>query len=173
MVFDLDFRPDQWHDPRAFGVASRSALRLVDVVLGTQDELRAAVLRDRGGVDVRHSQVSEARVVGEVGPAIAGLLALGPEAVVEKRGPAGSRVHLRDGTLVEAPGFAVEVQNALGAGDAFAAGLLYGYVKDWGWYKSARLGNACGAIVVTRHGCANFMPGLDEVMAFVDARGGF
>jgi hypothetical protein len=30
--------------------------------------------------------------------------------------------------------------------------------------KSARLGNACGAIVVTKHGCANFMPTYDEVM---------
>jgi hypothetical protein len=38
--------------------------------------------------------------------------------------------------------------------------------------KSARLGNACGAIVVTRHGCANFMPTYDEVMAFVNSRGG-
>jgi 5-dehydro-2-deoxygluconokinase len=34
-----------------------------------------------------------------------------------------------------------------------------------------RLGNACGAIIVTRHGCANFMPTLDEVAAFLAARG--
>jgi 5-dehydro-2-deoxygluconokinase len=33
------------------------------------------------------------------------------------------------------------------------------------------MGNATGAIVVTRHGCANFMPTLDEVNAFVNARG--
>src|SRR6266496_1536355 len=26
VVLDIDFRPDQWHDPRAFGVAIRSAL---------------------------------------------------------------------------------------------------------------------------------------------------
>jgi len=38
--------------------------------------------------------------------------------------------------------------------------------------KSARLGSACGAIVVTKHGCANFMPTYAEVMAFVNARGG-
>ena len=36
---------------------------------------------------------------------------------------------------------------------------------------AARMGNACGAIIVTRHGCANFMPTLDEVAAFVAARG--
>jgi 5-dehydro-2-deoxygluconokinase len=33
------------------------------------------------------------------------------------------------------------------------------------------MGNATGAIVVTRHGCANFMPTLGEVTAFVSARG--
>jgi len=27
--------------------------------------------------------------------------------------------------------------------------------------------------VVTKHGCANFMPTYGEVMAFVDHRGGF
>lgn len=172
VVLDLDFRPDQWHDPRAFGVAVRSSLRWVDVAIGTQDELRAAERRDPGGVEVRHHAVSEARVAGDVDAAVAGVLALGPTAVVEKRGALGARVHLADGSRVDAPGFPVEVHNVLGAGDAFAAGLLYGYVRGRGWYESARLGNACGAMVVTRQGCANFMPDLDEVLAFVDARGG-
>ncbi len=64
VVFDLDFRPDHRHDPRAFGVAARGASRLVDIVVGTQDELRVAALRDRDSVEIRHSQVTEARVGG-------------------------------------------------------------------------------------------------------------
>src|SRR5207249_9487534 len=59
VVLDVDFRPDQWHDPRAFGVAIRSALRLVDVALGTQDEINAAVLADPAAVQVTHSQVPD------------------------------------------------------------------------------------------------------------------
>src|SRR5450830_1499204 len=39
VVFDLDFRANQWHDPRAFGVAVRSALRCTDIVMGTEDEI--------------------------------------------------------------------------------------------------------------------------------------
>src|SRR4051812_28896121 len=46
VVLDIDFRPDQWHDPRAFGVAIRGVLPLVDVVVGTVDEVNAAVLAD-------------------------------------------------------------------------------------------------------------------------------
>src|SRR5436190_5831349 len=172
VVLDLDFRPDQWHDARAFGVAIRSALRLADLVFGTVDEINAAVLGDVGDVQLEHSQVSDARVVGDVEAAVAQLLELGPETVVEKRGELGARVWPRGAEPIDVPGFEVEVQNILGAGDAFAAGFLYGYVNGWDWGRSARLGNACGAIVVTEHGCANFMPTLAEATTFSEARGG-
>ena len=172
VVCDLDFRPDQWHDPRAFGVAIRSVLPLVDLVLGTEDEIKAAVLSDAADVSVSHSQISDARVEGDVEAAVAGLLALGPDVLVEKRGQYGARVHLAGGEPIEVPGFPVEVANVLGAGDAFAAGFLYGLASGKGWYEAARIGNACGAIVVTRHGCANFMPTLAELHAFAEKQGG-
>jgi len=172
VVFDIDFRPDQWHDARAFGVAVRSALRLVDVLVGTQDEIKAAMLARADQVSLTHSQVSDAEVHGDLDAAVEGLLALGPKALVEKRGREGARIHYPDGRAVDAPGFPVEVHNILGAGDGFAAGFLFGRVSGWDLQKSARFGNACGAIVVTQHGCANFMPTYDEVMAFVDERGG-
>ncbi len=172
VVFDVDFRPNQWHDPRAFGVVVRSVLPLVDIVIGTEDEINASVLVDAGQMQLTHSQISDTKVAGDSEQAIKTLLTLGPKAVVEKVGSQGARVHLATGEVIEAPGFPVEIYNILGAGDAFGAGFLYGHINGWGWYKSARLGNACGAIVVTKHGCANFMPTYDEVMAFVEGRGG-
>ena len=172
VVFDVDFRPDQWHDVRAFGVVARSALRLVDVVIGTEDEINAAMLSDVSQMRVSHSQVSDTKVEGDTRSAIAFMLGLGPQAVIEKIGSQGARVHLKGGEVIDVPGFPVEVTNILGAGDAFGGGFIYGLVKGWGWYKSARLGNACGAIVVTEHGCANFMPTLPEVEAFTRPYGG-
>jgi 5-dehydro-2-deoxygluconokinase len=172
VVLDIDFRPNQWHDPRAFAVTVRSALRLCDVVIGTEDELNAAVLTDPAQIHLTHSQVSDTRVAGDTRTAIGELLTFGPQAVIEKRGEHGARIHLADGTEIDAPGFPVEIYNILGAGDAFGAGFLYGYVKGWDWYKSARLGNACGAIVVTKHGCANFMPTMAEIESFVAGYGG-
>jgi 5-dehydro-2-deoxygluconokinase len=176
VVLDIDFRPDQWHDPRAFGVTIRSVLPNVDIVIGTEDEINAAMLVDAGQINLTHSQVSDARVEGDIETAIDTLLSLGPRALLQKRGEDGVRVHLRqeDGTIeqIDAPGYPVEIYNILGAGDAFGSGFLYGYVNGWGWYKSARLGNACGAIVVTKHGCANFMPTMPEVQEFVEGRGG-
>ncbi|HEX9135023.1 MAG TPA: 5-dehydro-2-deoxygluconokinase [Ktedonobacteraceae bacterium] len=177
VMLDIDFRPDQWHDPRAFGVTLRSALRLVDVVVGTEDEINAVMLTDPSQVSLTHSQVSDARVSGDINAAIRALLGMGPRVLAQKRGAAGSTVHLVSNgnviTQIQAPGFPVEVENILGAGDAFASGFLYGLVNGWDWYKAARLANACGAILVTRHGCANFMPTYEEVMTFIRDHGGF
>ena len=177
VVFDVDFRPDQWHDPRAFGVTVRSILANVDIVIGTDDEINAAMLVDVDQISLTHSQVSDARVTGDIDTAIQTLLSLGPKALLQKRGKDGVRIHLKqeDGSIeqIDAPGYPVEVYNILGAGDAFGGGFLYGYLNGWGWYKSARLGNACGALVVTKHGCANFMPTMQEVLDFVEGSGGF
>jgi len=177
VVLDIDFRPDQWDDPRAFGVILRSVLRLVDVVIGTEDEINATMLTDTSQMSLTHSQISDTRVSGDINIAIKALLDLGPHVLAQKRGADGSRVHVvsKEGhtTRVDVPGFSVEVSNILGAGDAFASGLLYGIVNGWDWYKAARLGNACGAILVTKHGCANFTPTHDEVMAFIANHGGF
>jgi len=176
VMLDIDFRPDQWHDARAFGVILRSALRLVDIVVGTDDEINATMLTDTSQISLTHSQVSDARVSGDINAAIQALLDLGPRVLAHKRGAAGSTVHLISNgnvaTQIEVPGFPVEVENILGAGDAFASGFLYGFVNGWDWYKAARLGNACGAILVTKHGCANFMPTYEEVMTFIQNHGG-
>ena len=172
VVLDVDFRPDQWHDARAFGVSVRAVLPNVDIVLATDDELNAAMLVQNEQVAVTHSQISDARVQGDAEASIRAMLQLGPKAVVRKRGLDGSSVYLKDGNVIDAAAFPVEVLNTLGAGDAFAAGFLYGHVKGWGWQRSARLANACGAILATKQGCANFMPTLEEAMAFVAARGG-
>lgn len=176
VALDIDFRPDQWDDPRTFGVTLRSVLRLVDIVIGTDDEINAAILTDVGQISLTHSQVSDAHVSGNINAAIQALLALGPKVLAQKRGATGATVHLvsADGssTQLDVPGFPVEVSNILGAGDAFASGFLYGFVKGWDWYKTTRLANACGAILVTKHGCANFMPTYDEVMSFIEHHGG-
>ncbi len=173
VMLDIDFRADQWHDPRAFGVTVRSLLPLVDVAIGTEAEIKAAMLTEAGQLSITHSQISNPEVSGDLGAAIQALLRRGPQALVVKRGEKGASVFLAGGEVIDAPGFPVEVYNILGAGDAFASGFIYGHLKGWDWYRAARMGNACGAIVVTRHGCANFMAYEEEALKFVEERGGF
>lgn len=170
VVLDIDFRPSQWHDPRAFGVAVRSVLPLVDVVIGTQDEINAATLTAVEEMKRTHAD-SDTHVEGDTEQSIQRLMSFGPKVLVEKRGEHGARIHEAGKTPVDVPGFPVEIYNILGAGDAFGGGFLYGYVQGWDLYRCARLGNACGAIVVTKHGCANFMPTMPEIETFVAGYG--
>jgi 5-dehydro-2-deoxygluconokinase len=133
------------------------------------------MLTDPSDIEIREQQISAPVIKGDIEANIQAILSVpnGPELLVVKRGSAGASLYTRDGTRQDVPGFPVDIYNVLGAGDAFASGFIYGQLKGWDTYKSARLGNACGAIVVTKHGCANFMATHDEVMAFVESRGGF
>jgi 5-dehydro-2-deoxygluconokinase len=175
VVLDVDFRADQWDDPIHFGEVLRGVLPFVDLVIGTEEELKALCMTDPDAVSISSSQISDPEVRGDLEAAIELVVGGddGPEALALKRGERGAAIYLRGGEVIESRPFSVEVQNILGAGDAFASGLLYGRLNGWSWEKSARMGNATGAIVVTEQGCANFMPTESEALAFVDSQGGF
>jgi 5-dehydro-2-deoxygluconokinase len=171
-LIDLDLRADQWPDPRTYGVVVRAVLPLLDVVIGTEDEVRAVVLERSAQMTVSHGQVSSAAVAGDLDQAVERILAAGPQVLIIKRGPEGAAVYERGRPPVQVDGFPVEIYNTLGAGDAFAGGLIYGHLQGWEWDRAATFGNATGAIVVTRHACANDMPTLQEVHAFMEGRKG-
>ena len=95
-----------------------------------------------------------------------------PTAVVVKRGPKGASLFTGDGVM-DVPGFPVEVVNTVGAGDAFASGLITRRLRGDDWYRALRFANACGAIEVTRHGCSAAFPRPDEVASFIEEHGGY
>ena len=154
VIVDIDYRADQWDDAASFSAQMRLLLRSATLAVGTEEELAAA----SGSNDVAQGA--------------AALLACGINALIIKRGARGATIFRPETAPADVAPFRIEVLNVLGAGDAFASGFLYGYLQGWPLERAARMGNACGAIVVTRHGCANFMPTLDEVSAFVAERGG-
>jgi len=73
------------------------------------------------------------------------LLAEGPEAVLVKRGACGSLLATRAG-MMEFPAFQVQVLDTTCAGDAAAAGFLFGVSQGLPLEESARLANAAGAL---------------------------
>ena len=94
-----------------------------------------------------------------------------------KRGPMGAVAFTGaiPDTLDEGesgPGFAIEVFNVLGAGDGFMSGLLKGWLdgpRDApDWPTALTYANACGALAVSRHGCAPAYPSWEELRFFLD-----
>ena len=67
--------------------------------------------------------------------------------------------HAERGCLIDGeavPGFRVEVADAVGAGDAFSAGLLHGLSQGWPNRQAAEFANRVGAIVASRPGATPF-----------------
>lgn len=170
VFMDLDLRPDQWNHPLAFGVNIRSLLPSINILIGTEEEFCAALGADPWNVMAKESVTDAQRE--EIERQIRERLGetSGPDAWVVKRGPRGVSVYTRNQGAIHADGYRVEVVNTVGAGDAFASGLIYGFLKGWDWYKSARTANACGAMTVTRHGCSKALPYEKEILEFMATR---
>ncbi|HSB78511.1 MAG TPA: sugar kinase [Candidatus Methylomirabilis sp.] len=88
------------------------------------------------------------------------------ETLVVKRGPAGA-VAFRRGRKWEHPGFPVEAVDPTGAGDAFNAGFLFGWLADWTVAECLLWGNACGALTVCRPGGSGAFACGAEVVTFI------
>lgn len=142
------------------------------MIIGTEEECYAALFSDPTQV-MKGESVTASQLV-ELEATIRALVdkPVGPNVVVLKRGPRGVTIYERTLPEKNVAGFEVGVLNTVGAGDAFASGLLYGYAQNWKWQQTARFANACGAIVVTRHGCGTAMPTFNEVFEFMETRGG-
>jgi 5-dehydro-2-deoxygluconokinase len=165
-VLDIDYRPVLWGltkrgDGETRYIASDAVtthlqrlLPRFDLVIGTMEEFNIA----GGSGDIMRSLAEVRRHTNAV--------------LVVKRGPLGCAVI--DGavpaSLDEAfngGGVQVEVLNVLGAGDAFSSGFLTGWVRGEDYDACARYANACGALVVSRHGCAPAMPTRVELDYFI------
>ena len=172
VILDIDFRADQWKDIRSFGLMVRALLPKVKIAIGTEEEILAATLQSADQVRIKHQQISAPEITGDIELSIQKILRSGPEILIVKRGAKGASIYYKDGRREDVPGYPVEILNVLGAGDAFASGFIYGYLQSWDLFKSCRMGNASGAWVVQKPGCANDMPYHDELMEFISTRGG-
>lgn len=164
-VLDIDYRPVLWGltgkaDGETRFIANEDVtahlqriLPLFDLVIGTEEEFRIA-----GGKHVLVDALAMVRAVTSA-------------TLVVKRGPLGCTIV--DGkvpaSIDDAPtygGVEVEVLNVLGAGDAFASGFLSEWLRDAALERCAHTANLCGALVVSRHGCAPAMPTPAELDYF-------
>ena len=165
VLLDLDFRMDQWNDPQEYSQMIQRVLPYVDMVLGTREELLASLYTEDTYIQIDDQQISAPSIQGDLDRVLAQYVNFDLQ-VILKEGANGASIITAD-HREQVPGFDVEVLNVLGAGDAFAAGLLYGLIKGWTLSKSVRTANACGAILVTKHGCSNFSPTESELQQFM------
>jgi len=73
------------------------------------------------------------------------------ETVCITRGAEGCALLLND-EYIEAPGFSIQMADAIGAGDAFSAALVHGINAQWPAFQAADFANRVGALVASRPG---------------------
>ena len=147
-IFDLDYRPSFWSTPAAYQEAVQGVLPLADIVVGNEDEVRAAT----GATDPREG--------------IKTLRAVGPQILVLKRGGEGA-VLFDNERVLAVPPVKMEVVNGLGAGDAFLAALAHGVLRGLDLGIAVRRANWAGAFVASQIPCSEAMPFLKDLDAAV------
>jgi sugar/nucleoside kinase (ribokinase family) len=88
------------------------------------------------------------------------------ETLAVKLGEDGA-LGIRGGQNVRVPSVPVDVVDAVGAGDSFDAGFIYGYLHNWELEKALRLACVCGALSTRKAGGTEGQPTLDEAMQYV------
>ncbi|HET6382940.1 MAG TPA: carbohydrate kinase family protein [Armatimonadota bacterium] len=99
----------------------------------------------------------------------AALMNRGVRTVVLKMGADGCYLRSSDFELL-LPAFPVKAIDALGAGDAFAAGFLTGVVNGWDLRETGRFANAVGALSVMSLGATTGIRALDETLSFMESQ---
>ncbi|WP_281658619.1 5-dehydro-2-deoxygluconokinase [Halobacillus sp. Cin3] len=153
VVFELDYRPYIWKSKEETAEVYQEVARQSHVIIGTRDEFHALspAYMDADDVKIAEDWLREE-----------------PELVIIKRGEEGSKAYTREGKPAAGPVFSVSVVKTFGAGDAFAAGVLYGLINEFNLSTSLELGAGAAAIVISKNSCSEAMPYWNELMDFIE-----
>jgi sugar/nucleoside kinase (ribokinase family) len=185
LLLDTLDQPDPEHGTVAAGLLKRvreaGFLTSVDVVSEESDRFRTLVPPALKHVDyLILNEIEVSRAVGVpvrdgtnrldgagLVEAVERLYGFGNMRLVAVHMPEG--VYLRDaggrrwsrGSLTLPDGF---IAGAVGAGDAFCAGMLYGLHEGWDMMAMAQLANCCAAASLSAPGASEGVRPLDEVL---------
>jgi 5-dehydro-2-deoxygluconokinase len=141
-LLDLDWRPTLWNDRAEAPALVERAIRLSDILVGSDEEFAAAARPPDLDPDG------------------------GPAMIVLKHGPDGVSLVTETGRR-SLPGIAVDVLCGTGAGDALTAAFAAGLLRGLDPLVALERGNVAGAIVATRLMCSTAMPTADEIDALL------
>ena len=95
------------------------------------------------------------------------LVKLGPEIVVVTLGAEGCFIATKDQKFRQKTR-KVKARDTTGAGDAFAAGFLFGIIQNYSLEKCAQIGNAVASFSIQRFGARAGLPNRKELASVVE-----
>ncbi|MEA3396700.1 MAG: carbohydrate kinase family protein [Chloroflexota bacterium] len=115
---------------------------------------------------VSRAEAAEWTGLASPAEAIRQLGRMGPPVVIQTLGAEGALV-LANGRMTEVPAFpGPPARDTTGAGDAFAAGLIAGFLEGLDWEEAARMGCAAAALKIRHVGARSGLPGREEIQSW-------
>lgn len=148
VVLDIDYRPFGWNDLNEASECYQKICAMSDIIIGNREEFDVV---EFATMPENRDNERSAKV----------FLDMGAKIVIVKDGPRGSDAYMEDGSVVRCGVIPTKAVKTFGSGDAYAAGLMYGLLKDRGILYAMQLGSACASIVLEHISCAPAMPDFE------------
>ena len=173
---DLNYRRKLWSEAQAQATL-RPVMKNVTVVFANEEDLQTALGFPVAGIDVRTGRIDPAAYhdvitrVCELGPGLVAIT-LRESSSASENGWSAVLGGTEVGELLQGPRYDVRIVDRIGAGDAFAAGLIYALLSAREPLDALRFAVAAGALKHTIPGDFNRVS-VDEVdrLAAGDASG--
>lgn len=144
-VLDIDYRPFGWQSREQTAQCYAQAIAQCDIVIGNREEFDAV---EYLSMSENHDNAKSART----------LLEQGVQLVIVKDGAKGSSGYTAEGVEIHCGSIPTAAVKTFGSGDAYAAGLMYGLLREKGLAYAMQLGTACASLALTTVSCGDAMP---------------
>jgi len=154
VMFDIDYRDYTWTSKKECGIYLSLAAQKCDVIVGTREEFDMMEMFSNPG------NRDDAETAGK-------WFDYKAKVVIVKHGAEGSFAFTGDGKVAKGAVFPVTPLKTMGAGDSYAGGLIYGFLRGKTIEEGMELGAGAAAIVVQSPDCSESMPTLKEIQTFI------
>lgn len=151
VAFELDYRSYTWKSAEETAIYYTLLAQKADIVIGTRDEFNMLENIKNGNNETT----------------VANLFRYNPELIVIKHGVEGSYAYTKSGETFRGYAYQANVLKTFGAGDSYAAALLYALAKGETVETALKFGSASSAIVVSKHSSSEAMPTIEEIKALI------
>lgn len=155
VFFDIDYRPYTWISEEAASITYHNAAEKCNVIIGTREEFE--VMERFTGID----SLSDVEIANK-------WIEKGAEIVIVKHGEKGSHAFTKENEPVKHGIFPAKMKKTFGAGDAFAAGFIYGMLENYTLVESLGIGSAAASINISGDTCTEAMPTVEQLKLLLD-----
>ena len=153
VIFDIDYRAYNWKSKDEIAVYYSAVAEHSDIIMGSREEY----------------DLTQAIFAPNMNDEETAKYWFGKKAkiVIIKHGKEGSTAHTCDGGRYNIKPFPVKAFKSFGGGDGYGSAFMYGMFEGKDIIDCLELGSASASMLVSAHGCSEFMPTADELEKFI------